>query len=157
MISIKLVNYDNQDFIQLCNLLEIEHLEVIKEQRSPNGNCLNNLDKYKIVFVAYDDLKPVGCLAMKDKIDDVIEVGRLYVLPEYRKNGIASMLFNNVFDKARKINAKRIILDTYKRFEAAIRLYKKLGFYEIDNYIADSPYSVCMEKTIEGFNPNDWK
>ena len=155
MISIKLVNYDNQDFIQMCNLLEKEHIEVIKEQRSPKGNCLNNLDKFKIVFVAYDDLKPVGCLAMKDKIDDVIEVGRLYVLPEYRKNGIASMLFINVFDKARKLNAKRIILDTYKRFDAAIRLYKKLGFYEINNYIADSPYSVCMEKIIEGVDPNE--
>ena len=155
MISIKLVNYDNQDFIQLCNLLEKEHLEVIKEQRSPNGNCLNNLDKFKIVFVAYDDLKPVGCLAMKDKIDDVIEVGRLYVLPEYRTNGIASKLFNNVFDKARKLNAKRIILDTYNRFESAVRLYKKLGFYEINNYIADSPYSVCMEKIIEEGNPNE--
>ena len=157
MVSIKLVNYDNQDFIQLCNLLEKEHLEVIKEQRSPNGNCLNNLDKFKIVFVVYDDLKPVGCLAMKDKIDDVIEVGRLYVLPEYRKNGIASMLFINVFDKARKLNAKRIILDTYKRFEAAISLYKKLGFYEINNYIADSPYSVCMEKIIEGGNTYEWE
>ena len=155
MISIKLVNYDNQDFIQLCNLLEKEHLEVIKEQRSPNGNCLNNLDKFKIVFVAYDDLKPVGCLAMKDKIDDVIEVGRLYVLPEYRKNGIASMLFNNVFDKANDLKAKKIILDTYKRFESAVRLYKKLGFYEINNYIADSPYSVCMEKIIEGSDPNE--
>ena len=155
MITIKIVNYDNQDFIQMCNLLEKEHLEVIKEQRSPKGNCLNNLDKFKIVFVAYDDLKPVGCLAMKDKYDDIIEVGRLYVLPEYRKNGIASMLFINVFDKARKLNAKRIILDTYKRFEAAIRLYKKLGFYEIDNYIADSPYSVCMEKIIEGVDPNE--
>ena len=155
MISIKLVNYNNQDFIQLCNLLEKEHLEVIKEQRSPNGNCLNNLDKFKIVFVAYDDLKSVGCLAMKDKIDDVIEVGRLYVLPEYRKNGIASMLFNNVFDEAKKLNAKRIILDTYKKFEAAIRLYKKLGFYEINNYIADSPYSVCMGKIIEGGNTHE--
>ena len=54
MISIKLVTYDNQDFIQLCNLLEKEHLEVIKEQRSPNGNCLNNLDKFKIVFTKFE-------------------------------------------------------------------------------------------------------
>ena len=155
MISIKLVNYDNQGFIQLCNLLEKEHIEVIREQRSPKGNCLNNLDKFKIVFIAYDNLKPVGCLSMKDKIDDVIEVGRLYVLPEYRQNGIASLLFNNVFDKAKDLKAKKIILDTYKRFESAVRLYNKLGFYEINNYIADSPYSVCMEKIIEGVDPNE--
>ncbi len=148
MISIKLVTYDNQDFIQLCNLLEKEHIEVIKEQRSPKGNCLNNLDEFKIVFVAYDGLKPIGCLAMKDKINDKVEIGRLYVLPEYRKNGIASMLFINVFMKAKELNAKKITLDTYKRFESAINLYKKLGFYEIDNYIENSPYSVCMEKVL---------
>ncbi len=155
MISIKLVTYDNQDFIQLCNLLEKEHIEVIKEQRSPKGNCLNNLDKFKTIFIAYDDLKPVGCLAMKDKYDDIIEVGRLYVLPDYRKNGIASLLFNNVFDRAKELNVNKVILDTYKRFEAAVRLYKKLGFYEIDNYIIDSPYSVCMEKMIKGVDPNE--
>ena len=148
MIIIKSVEYNNPDFIQLCNLLEQEHVEVIKEQRSPKGNCLNNLDNFKIVFIAYDNLKPVGCLAMKEKINDIVEVGRLYVLPEYRKNGIALELFNNVFNKAKELNAKKIILDTYKRFEAAIKLYERLGFYEIDNYIADSPYSICMEKTI---------
>ena len=155
MISISIVKYNNPNFIQLCNLLEKEHIEVIREQRSPKGNCLNNLDKFKIVFIAYDNLKPVGCLAMKDKTDDTIEVGRLYVLPEYRQNGIASMLFNNVFDKAKELNAKRIKLDTYKRFESAVRLYKKLGFYEIDNYITDSPYSVCMEKIIGKVDPNE--
>ena len=155
MITVKQIKYNNQDFIHLCSLLEKEHKEVIKEQRSPKGNCLNNLDKFGIVFVAYEGLKPVGCLAMQDKKDHTIEIGRLYVLSEYRKNGIASMLFNNAFDKAKELKAKRIILDTYKRFEDAVRLYKKLGFYEIDNYIEDSPYSLCMEKLIEGVDPNE--
>ena len=157
MISKKIVEYNNSDFIQLCKLLEKEHVDVIKEQRSPNGNCLNNLDKFKTVFVAYDDFNPVGCLAMKEKNNDTVEVGRLYVLPEYRKKGIASMLFNNVFDKSKELKAKKVILDTYKRFEAAIKLYKKLGFYEIDNYIDVSPYSVCMEKVLEGVDPNERK
>lgn len=148
MIRINVVDNNDSDFIQLCYLLEQAHVEIIKEQRSPQGNCLNNLDKFQTVFVAYDDLKPVGCLAMKDMINDTIEVGRLYVLPEYRKNGIATMLFDNVLNKAKELNAKRIILDTYKRFESAIRLYKKLGFNEIENYINNSPYSVCMEKIM---------
>ena len=148
MITIHKVKYNNEDFIKLCNLLEKEHIEVIKEHRSPSGNCLNNLDSFKIVFIAYDESTPVGCIAMKEKDNDIIEVGRLYVLPKYRKKGIATMLFNNVFDEARKLNAKKIILDTYKRFDSAIKLYKKLDFYEIDNYITNSPYSVCMEKRI---------
>lgn len=148
MISINAVEHNNPDFNQLCNMLEKEHVEVIKEQRSPNGNCLNNLDKFKTIFIAYEDSKPVGCIAMKDKTNDTIEIGRLYVLPEYRKNGIASLLFNKVFDKAKELNAKKVVLDTYKRFEDATRLYEKLGFKEIDNYINNSPYSICMEKEL---------
>lgn len=148
MISINTVEYNDSDFIQLCNMLEKEHVEVIKEQRSPNGNCLNNLDKFITIFIAYEDSKPVGCIAMKDKTNDTIEIGRLYVLPEYRKNGIASLLFNKVFDKAKELNAKKVVLDTYKRFEDATRLYEKLGFKEIDNYINNSPYSICMEKEL---------
>ena len=148
MISINIVEYNNKDFIQLCSLLEKEHIEVIKEQRSPKGNCLNNLDKFKIVFIAYDNLKPIGCLAMKDVVNGVVELGRLYVLPEYRNQGIATKLFEIAESKAKENNAKRLILDTYKRFESAVKLYKKLGFIEINNYIENSPYSVCMEKVL---------
>lgn len=148
MFKINIVDYKNKDFYNLCNYLEQEHIDVIKEQRSPKGNCLNNLDKFKYVFIAYDNLKPIGCLAMKDIVDGVVELGRLYVLPEYRNQGVATKLFGIAENKAKENNAKKLILDTYKRFESAINLYKKLGFYEIDNYITDSPYSVCMEKVL---------
>ena len=155
MIAISVVKYNNPDFIQLCSFLEEEHKKVIREQRSPKGNCLNNLDIFQTDFVAYDGIKPVGCLAMKDMINDTVEVGRMYVLPEYRKSGIASMLFNNVFDRAKGLNAKRVILDTYNRFEAAVKLYKKLGFHKIENYMDYSPYSVCMEKIINTVDSNE--
>ena len=142
------VDYTNLDFINLVTLLEQEHIDVIKEQRSPKGNCLNNLERFKTIFVAYDESKPIGCIAMKEKVNETIEIGRLYVLPGYRNKGIATSLFEKVFESAKKLNAKKITLDTYKRFESAISLYKKLGFYEIDNYIVNSPYSVCMEKVL---------
>ena len=90
MIKIDLTNYTNNDFIKLVKLLEQEHVDVIKEQRSPKGNCLNNLDKFKVIFIAYDNLKPVGCLAMKDNINGTVEIGRLYVSPEYRNQGIGA-------------------------------------------------------------------
>lgn len=149
MIKINIVNYNNNDFIILCKLLEQEHIHVIKEQRSPNANCLNNLEQFKVVFIAYINDKPIGCLAAKDQVNDIIEVGRLYVVPQYRNNGIASNLLIKVEDYARKLGAKALILDTYNRFESAVKLYKKLGFYEIENYISNSPYSICMEKTIK--------
>ena len=147
-MNIKTVNYNNPNFIKLCSLLEEEHVNVIKEQRSPKGNCLNNLDKFKVVFIAYDNNKAIGCVALKDKVNNTIELGRLYVMPEYRKKGVATLLFNYVFNYSKEKGCKRIILDTYRRFESAVSLYKRLGFTEIDNYIIDSPYSMCMEKVL---------
>lgn len=149
MIKIKKVKYNNKDFYMLCSMLEQEHIDVVREQRSPRGNCLKNLESFFRIFVAYDSKKPIGCLAMKDMIDGNISLGRLYVLPEYRKQGVAKNLFAKVFLEAKEQGAKSITLDTYKRFESAVILYKKLGFYKIDNYLRESPFSLCMKKDIE--------
>jgi ribosomal protein S18 acetylase RimI-like enzyme len=148
VLEIKEVKYDNPDFYTLCGLLEEEHKVVVREQRSPYGNCLKRLDGFSTVFVAYDNNKPIGCLAMKEIEDGKIGLGRLYVLPEYRKQGVARALFDKVFAEAKKQGAKSVTLDTYKRFEAAVSLYKKLGFTMIDNYREDSPFSLCMEKYL---------
>lgn len=84
---IKEVTYDNDYFIELCKKLEKEHIDVVAEQRSPNGNCLNNLDKYTHVLLYF-----VGSLAISKPINNVVEIGRLYVLPEYRNKKIATKL-----------------------------------------------------------------
>lgn len=145
---IQSVNCDHKDFIKLCEQLELEHQNVVKEQRSPSANCLNHLDKFTTVFIMYIDSIPVGCIAMKNKINHFIEVGRLYVLPEYRKKGIATNLLKKVEEKALESGADKIRLDTYQRFTEALSLYKKFNFYEIDNYVKNSPYSICMEKRL---------
>ena len=80
--------------------------------------------------------------------DGVAELGRLYVLSDYRNHGVATKLFDICCEQAKKDDAKKLILDTYQRFEAAIKLYKKIGFKEINNYIDNSFYSICMEKII---------
>ena len=142
------VKNNNLDFRKLCEYLEEEHRNVIKEQRSLNGNCLNNLEKFTKVYIYYINKNPVASIAMKTIDNGVIEIGRVYVKPEYRKNHIAFKLFQKVIEEATKLGANKLILDTYERFSAAINLYKKLGFYQVDNYIKNSPYSICMEKKI---------
>lgn len=145
---IKEVTYDNDYFIELCKKLEKEHIDVVAEQRSPNGNCLNNLDKYIHVLLYFDGDKPVGSLAISKPINNVVEIGRLYVLPEYRNKKIATELFEKAFAIIKEEGNKSAILNTYKRFEAAVHLYKKLGFEIVEtfDFLKNSPYSICMKK-----------
>lgn len=147
---IKEVDSDNIHFLKLCAKLEQEHVNVIAEQRSPNGNCLKNLNKYIHILLYFEGEKAVGCLAISKPINYVVEIGRLYVLPEYRNKKIASKLFEKAFIIIQQEGNKIAILNTYKRFETAIHLYKKLGFRIVDTFddLKNSPYSICMQKNF---------
>ena len=147
---IKEVAYDDYNFIELLKKLEKEHVDVVKEQRSPGANCLKNLDKYEYVLIYFDGKNAIGCLALSKAINKVVEIGRVYVLPEYRNKKIATKLFEKAFYIAKENGNRFLTLDTYERFEAAIHLYKKLGFYVVDTfeYLKHSPYSVCMKKDL---------
>ena len=145
---IKEVTYNDNNFIELCKKLEKEHINVVKEQRSPNANCLNNLDKFIHVLLYFDGDKAVGALAISKPINNIVEIGRLYVLPEYRNKKVATKLFEKAFSIIKEEGIKTAVLNTYKRFEAAVHLYGKLGFQIVETFehLKNSPYSICMRK-----------
>ena len=147
---IKEVNYNNFGFFELCKKLEKEHLEIVAEQRSPSGNCLTGLEKYIHVLLYFADGKAVGSLAISKPVDSVVEIGRVYVLPEYRNQNIATKLFEKAFEIIQNEGNKTVILNTYNRFKSAVHLYEKLGFDIVDNFenLKNSTYSVCMKKVL---------
>ena len=72
MMLIKETKNNDVDFLYLCEMLEEAHKNIIKEQRNKGANCLNNLEKYKTVFVAYENENPVGCIAITDYMEKSI-------------------------------------------------------------------------------------
>lgn len=145
---IKEVNYNDSDFFELCKKLEQEHVEVIAEQRSTNGNCLKDLEQYIHVLLYLENGKAVGCLAISKPIDSVVEIGRVFVLPEYRDKKIATKLFEKAFIIIQDEGNIAVTLNTYNRFKSAVHLYKKLGFEIVDTFkkLKNSPFSICMKK-----------
>jgi putative acetyltransferase len=52
-----------------------------------------------------------------------------------------------LFDFARSAGYKRVRLDTVPILPAANKLYRRLGFYEIERY-NDGPGTIFMEKRL---------
>jgi putative acetyltransferase len=75
-----------------------------------------------------------GCVALRQIDNDVCEMKRLYVRPEFRRKGIGRALAEAVIKRARKAGYKQMRLDTVPTMDAARWLYKSFGFKEIGAY-----------------------
>lgn len=80
----------------------------------------------------------VGCVAYQKVNARQCEMKRLYVKPAYRKHGIAQQLLSKILSLAKQDGYEEMVLDTIPPLKAAITLYKKFNFQEIEPYY-DNP------------------
>ncbi|MBZ0325776.1 MAG: GNAT family N-acetyltransferase [Alphaproteobacteria bacterium] len=91
----------------------------------------------------------VGVVGLRALEEDVCEMKRLYVRPQWRNAGVGRRLAEAILRKARDGGYFVMRLDTLGAMAAARALYKALGFYEIPAYY-NNPISgaVYMEKDL---------
>jgi GNAT superfamily N-acetyltransferase len=147
MIKIVRTSSDHPDFVELVRRLDAD-LAVRDGADHSFYAQFNKIDALKHVVVAYDDERPVGCGAMKAFGADAMEIKRMYVSPEDRKNGIATKVLAELEKWASELSFARCILETGKRQPEAIALYQKNGYKRIPNYgpYAEMENSLCFEK-----------
>ena len=120
---------------------DIEFKKYLEIQKYDNE--IENLeDKYGMpwgrLYIAFYENQVAGCIALRKLNETECEMKRLYVKPEFRNKGIAKMLVEKVISDSKEIGYSSMLLDTLPFLQTAIKMYKKIGFYEIGCY-NDSP------------------
>ena len=110
----------------------------------------NTIEALKHVVVLYKDNVPVGCGAIKKFNDTSAEVKRMFVKPDFRGQGLASVVLKELELWASELGFSACVLETGKKQPEAIALYKKNGYAIIPNYgqYIGIENSVCFKKAI---------
>ncbi|MCJ9428268.1 GNAT family N-acetyltransferase [Kordiimonas marina] len=104
------------------------------------------------VLLAKLDGKPVGAVALRDLGDGVCEMKRLYVLPEAQGTGAGRKICERLMTDAKAFGFQTMLLDSLERLEAAVALYRKLGFEDIEPYNFNPEADVVyMKRALEDF------
>jgi GNAT superfamily N-acetyltransferase len=103
-----------------------------------------------IVILYLDDIA-VGCGGFKHYDSITAEAKRVYLQSEYRGQGLGRSIMQEIEKWIIEKGYKDVILETGDLQYAAIELYKRMGYFEIDKYgpYVDSPASVCFKKNLK--------
>ncbi len=150
MIRLIRTSSDDENFILLVKQLD-KYLAKINGEQHGFYDQFNKVDKIKNIVLVYENGQPVGCGGIKQYDNELMEIKRMYTLPEKRGKGIATLLLNELEKWAAELSFKKCILETGKQLTDAISLYEKNGYKLIPNYgqYAGVENSVCFEKMIK--------
>jgi putative acetyltransferase len=146
---IKRTSNTHRDFLTLTRELDAElrgiygSLQAVYDQH-------NVIDPIDTAIVGYRDAKPVACGCFKTIDAECVEIKRLYVKPNFRRQGFSSIILKALEAWAAELGYTGALLETGKGQPEAIGLYRKFGYQLIENY---GPYlgmknSLCMHKHI---------
>lgn len=106
------------------------------------------------LLLARDDATRVlGCVALRALQRGDCEMKRLFVRPGARGTGLGRALVVHLCDMARAAGYRRMLLDTLQSMDAAVGLYRRLGFQPVAPYVYN-PLPGAMYMALELHGPS---
>jgi len=152
-LKIKIINFDN-----LPSCLEVVNnsfATVAKEFGLTEQNCptnpafikidrlINDFNKGSLMFGYFTNEKIVGFVQITKKDDDIYELGRLAVLPEYRHSSIGKKLIGFAKEKVQELGGKKITIGIIEENTMIKNFYTINGFIHTGTMVfAHLPFTV---------------
>jgi len=118
---------------------------------------LKNLES--IFYIAWEGNLPVGYLKLnigaaqtEIKLEDHIEIERIYVYTSHHGKQVGQMLFFKALETAKNLRVPTVWLGVWEENARAINFYKKNGFEEFDKHIFklghDEQTDILMKRAV---------
>ena len=133
----------NLEWLDQYNLTESHDLLVLND---PVETVIN---RGGFIFLAKSGETIIGSAGLMKEYEDVYELAKMAVAPDFRGMGISKLLIEKCLEKARYLSAKKIVLFSNSQLQTAIKLYEKYGFRHIE--VKDAPFltaDVKMELSL---------
>ena len=110
------------------------------------------------VLLAFESEEPAGCVGLRPLEEGVCELKRLYVRPAFRGRSYGRRLTEEAIAVAGRIGYRHLRLLTVESLEAAVRLYRSMGFKNCAAFTNEVPPEmkvIFMELPLQSESPSE--
>ena len=142
-MRISFVPASSPDFRMLAAKLDEYYFELVGDIQNRYAE-VNRPENMTALAVAYENDTPIACGAWKRIDATTAELKRLYVLPQFRRKGVARSLIASLEADAAAAGIRRMILETAVDTADSHRLYLSAGYRIMDYYGSPAGAENCL-------------
>lgn len=148
-MELRFVTAENQDYAMLAQKLDEYYFELVGDIQFRYAEA-NHPKNFACLVVIYEQDAPIACGCWKAVDEQTAEIKRIYVLPEHRRKGAASMIVKALEKDILHTGRRHIILETARTTPDSAALYSSLGYQIVDYYgsPAGAENCLCFEKNL---------
>ena len=119
--------------------------------RSKNPDLRNIAETYAdgTFLVAWKDGQVVGTGAFLPRTEEVVEIVRMSVHQDFRRQGIGRQILQELCNRAYRAGYRKAILETTETWEGVIAFYKAFGFQVTHYESGDVYFTLDLEQFFE--------
>lgn len=142
------------EFIRLNELWINQYFELEQADKDLAAHPGRIIEAGGFVISLTQDSQVSAVCALFNKGNDVYELARMTVHPDFRGRGLAHQLMSACFQQLKEIKAKKVYLISNTKLKAAIKLYHQHGF--ITTHLGPHPdyqrADIVMEKNLQNIS-----